>query len=129
MSLGETNNNPGNIDYDGTPWLGLTGQNGRFCTFSDPVYGIRAIKHVLKAYVSKHNLFTLKEWVDRWAPPNENNTTSYEQDMTTRTNVPLDKDLRNITPQDLQAIVKGFIIHENGRCIYSDETIAKGCSL
>ncbi|HID9529955.1 TPA: structural protein, partial [Proteus mirabilis] len=40
-------------------------------------YGIRAIYKLLQTYQNKYELNTVESIIDRYAPPNENNTTGY----------------------------------------------------
>ncbi|HCQ3021998.1 TPA: hypothetical protein OHP99_004980, partial [Escherichia coli] len=51
---GIRNNNPGNLDK-GSPWQGLAANpdEPRFCTFKDPVWGIRALAVTLITYHDK----------------------------------------------------------------------------
>lgn len=75
---GERNNNPGNIRH-GSKWQGLSTQqtDPSFCQFVSPEYGIRAIYKLLQTYQKKYELNTVESIIDRYAPPNENNTTGY----------------------------------------------------
>ena len=75
---GERNNNPGNIRH-GSKWQGLSSQqtDPSFCQFVSPEYGIRAIYKLLQTYQKKYELNTVESIIDRYAPPNENNTTGY----------------------------------------------------
>ncbi|MBJ2116172.1 MULTISPECIES: structural protein [Proteus] len=75
---GERNNNPGNIRH-GSKWQGLSAQqiDKDFCQFVSPEYGIRAIYKLLQTYQKKYELNTVESIIDRYAPPNENNTVSY----------------------------------------------------
>ncbi|HGN2971701.1 TPA: structural protein [Proteus mirabilis] len=75
---GERNNNPGNIRH-GSKWQGLSAQQTDpiFCQFVSPEYGIRAIYKLLQTYQNKYELNTVESIIDRYAPPNENNTTGY----------------------------------------------------
>ncbi|NBM49380.1 MULTISPECIES: structural protein [Proteus] len=75
---GERNNNPGNIRH-GSKWQGLSAQqtDKDFCQFVSPEYGIRAIYKLLETYQKKYELNTVESIIDRYAPPNENNTVSY----------------------------------------------------
>lgn len=75
---GIRNNNPLNIEYSkGNNWVGQTGSDGRFATFSAPAYGYRAALKTLKTYREKYGLKTLREMITRWAPPGENDTELY----------------------------------------------------
>ncbi|WP_368937597.1 structural protein [Proteus terrae] len=75
---GERNNNPGNIRH-GSKWQGLSTQqtDPSFCQFVSPEYGIRAIYKLLQTYQKKYELNTVESIIDRYAPPNENNTVGY----------------------------------------------------
>ncbi|HEJ0269075.1 TPA: structural protein [Proteus mirabilis] len=75
---GERNNNPGNIRH-GSKWQGLSAQqtDKDFCQFVSPEYGIRAIYKLLQTYQKKYELNTVEAIIDRYAPPNENNTAGY----------------------------------------------------
>ena len=75
---GERNNNPGNIRH-GSKWQGLPAQqtDKDFCQFVSPEYGIRAIYKLLQTYQKKYELNTVESIIDRYAPPNENNTVGY----------------------------------------------------
>ncbi|MBI6256008.1 structural protein, partial [Proteus mirabilis] len=72
------NNNPGNIRH-GSKWQGLSAQqtDKDFCQFVSPEYGIRAIYKLLQTYQKKYELNTVESIIDRYAPPNENNTAGY----------------------------------------------------
>lgn len=76
---GERNNNPGNIRHGGSKWQGLsaTQTDRNFCQFVSPEYGIRAIYKVLQTYQRDRKLNTVASIINRYAPPNENNTAGY----------------------------------------------------
>lgn len=92
---GERNNNPGNIRH-GSKWQGLSAQQTdlSFCQFVSPEYGIRAIYKLLQTYQKKYELNTVESIIDRYAPPNENNTTGYinraAKDIGVSVNEPID---------------------------------------
>lgn len=77
LPRGLRNNNPTNIVDDGTMWLGKTGNDGRFITFKNVAYGIRAYIINFFASVNKHGCSTLDLYINRFAPPSENDTASY----------------------------------------------------
>jgi hypothetical protein len=123
---GIRNNNPGNIRYDGTPWLGLDmpPSDGAFCRFTDAKYGIRAMAKIIENYDKKYGLNTIGQIIFRWAPPVENNSGAYANAVASALrvdpNAPLD--LASVMPELCRAIIR----HENGECPYSDEEIKKG---
>ncbi|EPU9415876.1 hypothetical protein ACV0UJ_005298, partial [Escherichia coli] len=94
---GIRNNNPGNLDK-GSPWQGLVANpdEPRFCTFKDPVWGIRALAVTLITYHDKRrakdgtSIDTIREVIERWAPPNENNTDAYINEVSKAVGVTAD---------------------------------------
>ena len=79
---GFQNNNPGNLekgqDFNGeVDFLPSRPLETRFAQFENVDYGIRAIYRILKTYREKHGLNTIEGIINRWAPPNENDTDSY----------------------------------------------------
>jgi hypothetical protein len=129
MTRGERNNNPGNVRHvAGTVWQGqaATQTDDAFVQFIDPVFGIRAIVRIMKSY-EHEGLQTIQSAIDRWAPPNENNSQAYVLAVCEYCDIaPSDVvDFTNIMPQ----LVKAIIWHENGECIYSDGQINQGIGL
>ena len=79
-SRGIRNNNPLNIRKTDIVWQGkIVGNDPEFETFSAPEYGIRAAAKILQNYQEKHQITTLREVINRWAPPSENDTSAYVQ--------------------------------------------------
>ena len=75
---GIRNMNPGNIRL-GESWLGLRMKqtDPDFCQFTSMTYGCRALLKLLRTYVEKRGCTTIRKVVERWAPPSENDTSSY----------------------------------------------------
>ena len=126
---GIRNNNPGNIRYTGTKWIGLANppNDGSFCRFTETKFGIRAIAKIIQNYNLKYGLNTVRKIIERWAPSSENETIPYINSVC-RTIVslpddPLDLDIK--MPLLCQAIIK----HENGDCPYSIAEIKNGVNL
>jgi hypothetical protein len=129
MTRGEKNNNPTNIRHViGTTWVGQsdTQTDDAFVQFTDPTYGIRACARILKSY-QLEGLLTLSEIIDRWAPPNENNSLAYVTDVCNRCELEPDDPVNYQT--SMPGIIKGIVWHENGECIYTDAQIQQGISL
>nr|DAX91006.1 MAG TPA: virion protein [Caudoviricetes sp.] len=132
LPRGIRNNNPGNIRH-GANWLGLK-PNGRnmdsaFCVFTAPVYGIRALAKVLINYKRIHGLNTVRQIVNRYAPPNENQTTAYIQSVAKQLGVYPDTVIDIEERGVLTVFIKAVIRMENGIQPYSDETIQQGIEL
>ena len=75
---GIRNMTPGNIRL-GDSWLGLRTKqpDPDFCQFTSMIYGCRALLKLLRTYVEKRGCTTIRKVVERWAPPSENDTSSY----------------------------------------------------
>lgn len=126
---GERNNNPGNVRHvAGTTWKGQRDEqtDTSFVQFTDPVFGIRAIVRILRSY-EREGLHTIQSAIDRWAPPNENNSQAYVMAVCEDCDIaPSDVvDFTDIMPKLVRAIIR----HENGEVIYSDEQINQGIEL
>ncbi|WP_273801749.1 structural protein [Proteus vulgaris] len=99
---GERNNNPGNIRH-GSKWQGLSVEqtDKDFCQFISPEYGIRAIYKLLQTYQKKYGLNTIKTIINRYAPPNENNTIDYinraSKEIGIGIDTPINTQLKNVT--------------------------------
>ena len=75
---GIRNNNPGNLRRsDGWQGLAPVQDDPDFCTFSEMHWGCRALLNTLRTYVEKRGCSTIRQIISRWAPPTENNTSSY----------------------------------------------------
>lgn len=77
-SRGVRNCNPANI-RKGAQWRGMLSiqNDSSFVRFKSMHYGVRALIKVLHTYVVKHHLFTIREIINRFAPPSENDTDIY----------------------------------------------------
>jgi len=128
-SLGYRNCNPGNIVKNPAfTWEGeiQNPTSGRFCQFIDPVHGIRALMLLLLNYHLKHGCETVSEYINRWAPGVENNTTAYIGDVCETLGTELAEtftlssmiDVSEST--DLLALTRAIIHHENGICVYPE---------
>lgn len=71
-------NNPFNIRYSAlNNWKGQIGQSNGFCLFSDLSFGVRACAYLLMRTYRKYNLVTYSQVIERFAPPSENDTQNY----------------------------------------------------
>jgi len=124
LPRGVRNNNPGNIRW-GSPWQGLV-KNGKqkdsaFCLFVDPASGIRAIVMTLITYYDKRKakdgskIDSVREVIERWAPPVENNTAAYANQIAKVLNVlPESENLNLHDYRTMKGLVEGIIRHECG---------------
>lgn len=76
---GLRNNNPGNIRLSRTLWQGEVrpSQDKSFCQFKTMAYGYRALIKLLQNYRKLNGCRTIADFINRWAPPVENNTLGY----------------------------------------------------
>jgi hypothetical protein len=126
---GLRNNNPGNVRAaKGMKWMHQTGEDeAGFCTFDDPVWGIRVIAMIWQNYQYYHGFTCLRQYVSRWAPPSENKTDAYLAYMATELGVdsdgpfdPCNKPVKGLT---------ALITFENGTCPYSKDTLNRALTL
>lgn len=134
MSRGIRNNNPGNIDYyPANNWKGQLAHDKtiepRFCRFSAPEYGIRAIIALLRNYQHKYGLNTVTGLISRWAPSNENNTAAYVRGVAKALEVSPDAVIRLADKNTVLSMAKAIIQHENGSQPYPDTLFEKAYSL
>lgn len=143
-------NNPGNLEW-GSPWQGLVPQaqrEGRFCKFTDPKYGIRAIAVTLVTYFDKRKakdgskIDTIREVVERWAPGSEkgNSVEAYARNLSRLVNIEPDDESLNLHDYDTMFnMVSGIIGTENGfsgphkgktaNTWYPDDVVEEGLKL
>lgn len=114
---GIRNNNPGNIRI-GNKWQGLVTKyeqtDKEFDQFTDPTWGIRALAALLVNYQDKYGLRTVRQVINRWAPPVENNTTAYTNQVAKAIGVKPDDPLDLHRFETLRPMVEAIIRHENG---------------
>lgn len=136
---GIRNCNPGNIDRKpGVKWLGMMeDQSGdpRFVVFQNASWGIRAIARVLITYQTARMardgtpIDTIREIIERWAPPVENKTSAYVTHVSKLTGIAPDARIDVSDYDTMRALVIAIITHENGCQPYSDAEIESGLSI
>ena len=123
---GIRNNNPGNIQK-GVGFAGeVEGNDSRFATFRTPEDGIRATARNLLTYQRQHGLDTVRDIVNRWAPPSENDTGAYVQQVARALGVEAGERLDLSDPGTLERLTTAIIRHENGMQPYTAEQLAEG---
>lgn len=125
---GIRNNNPGNIRYNGIEWRGLATppSDGTFCVFKTAHYGIRALARLLMNYHHHYGLRTVNSLINRFAPPNENDTESYINNVCKNTGFNAHTQLDMTDKNVICELVKAIIKQENGVQPYSEIDIEKG---
>jgi hypothetical protein len=126
---GVRNNNPCNIRISPSPWEGKVtpSLDDAFEQFDTPEHGIRAAAKLFLTYFREYNLTTIQGLINRWAPPGENNTSSYVAQVSLvvgqQSGLPID--LTNLTT--LTNLIVGVIWHENGTQPYPRALVSTAC--
>jgi hypothetical protein len=127
--LGIRLNNPCNLVHVGrNKWQGLADppNEGRFCRFISPAFGIRAAALNVIAYQDRHGIHTIKALVEKWAPISENDTASYVRSVAKRSGYGATTPLDFHSYSHLRPVIEAMIWHENGVQPYSGEVIDEG---
>jgi hypothetical protein len=82
--LASRNNNPGNLKFRGQP--GATQGEGGFAKFDDPDVGFQALKTQIALDTARGA--TLESYINKYAPPSENDTPAYLSDASKAIGVP-----------------------------------------
>ena len=108
---GIRNNNPLNIRwYAINNWVGQVGKDeAGFCIFDKPENGLRAAFILLRKGPR-----TVKEIVERWAPPSENDTQAYIYFVCKRLGVRPDEYIGLTVDDTMVALAKAIVRFENG---------------
>lgn len=116
---GLRNNNPGNIRFSNTnDWLGKvpysqnTDSGKAFEQFTELRFGIRA-KMVLIYNKVNSGTNTIAELIANYAPPNENDTAAYINQVVSMTGIDKNADIE-LSQQSLIALCKAISLIENG---------------
>lgn len=121
---GIRNNNPGNIRVSKDQWEGMTGDDGAFVTFNSPESGVRALGKNLLSY-GRQGYDSIEKIINRWAPPNENDTKAYIDSVVATTGIPATQSLDLSDPDTLSSLAQAISFHETGSR-YDHEVYQKG---
>lgn len=129
LPRGIRNNNPGNIravtEYS---WRGQIGvDSAGFCIFNKAVDGLRAMCVLWANYHRFHGCNTIRAYIDRWAPPTENNTDAYVNYVSEAVGVGPDEpiDVHMHAVQMLAAVVH----YENGEQPYTTKVLQSAVTM
>lgn len=116
MSRGLRNNNPGNIRLGSFRYKGekAKSSDAAFRQFESMEWGYRAMFVLLHTYATKHNCRTLREMINRYAPPTENFTDGYIRCVTNATHLSADEPISTTDGATMTAIVAAMSAVENG---------------
>lgn len=108
--LAKVNNNPGNLRYVGQ--AGATQGDGGFARFSTPEAGYQALKDQIRLDASRG--LTLQAFINKYAPPSENDTDLYLRQMVSATGVSPKTPIKNI---NLDTLAKAMAKKESSTII------------
>ena len=125
---GERNRNPGNLRYNPRiAWLGEDDppqDPGGYCRFTDDFHGLRALAMDLYHKWAR-GLRTVEAIIAVYAPPAENDTAAYVKDVCQQLAVKPAELIDLSLAGNVAVLAKAVIRHENGRCIYGNDLIAR----
>ena len=121
LPRGIRNCNPLNIRKSSSRWKGLARRqtDRSFFQFKEMKWGYRAAFIILRRYYNEHHLLTIEDIINRWAPPNENNSKAYANYVATMCATRVDRILPS-PMQDAslwQKIIHAMAEYENGVCV------------
>ena len=116
MSRGLRNNNPGNIRISRVRYEGEVqpSKDKYFKEFVSMAYGYRAMFVLLDSYRSRYGLCTIRQMLNRYAPPSENFTEGYVRVVSTLTGIAPDEIVNTRAARDMIPIVSAMSRVENG---------------
>ena len=116
MSRGLRNNNPGNIRRSRVCYKGEVrpSRDPDFKEFSTMAYGYRAVFVLLDTYRSRYGLTTIRQMLNRYAPPTENFTEGYVRFVADYSGVMPDEVVDTRSEKDMIPIVAAMSKIENG---------------
>ena len=116
MSRGLTNCNPGNIRQSKTRYKGerRPSRDSEFKEFESVAYGYRAMFVLLDTYSRRYGLCTIRQMLNRYAPPKENFTEGYIRFVSAKTGIASDEIVNSRAARDMVPIVAAMSQIENG---------------
>ena len=129
LPRGIRNNNPGNIRAAVTyVWRGQSGSDdGGFAIFDSALWGLRAICIIWSNYRDLHGCSTLSDYVARWAPPSENDTTAYTDALARSLGAKPDSVID--IHADAVPLLSAIVMQENGQQPYSVTELQRAVTL
>jgi hypothetical protein len=131
LPRGMRNNNPGNLVLTMIPWRGkvpnYANTDGKFEQFTDYHWGIRAMLLDLRSDINKGKN-TIRKLIYEYAPPFENNTASYINNLASATGIGADEVI-TFNQSTMRPIAKQIARIENGRDAITDSQFNYAWSL
>lgn len=124
MPRGMRNNNPGNIRISSAKWQGKLpvseNTDGAFEQFNGYAWGVRAMIVLLRGYIDRDGLTTLRGILNKYAPPSENHTGKYVNTVAQWTGIGPDQAITSDVAF-LRKIVPALARYENGMDAVDDD--------
>lgn len=117
LPRGIRNNNPLNIRRSQDKWQGLreVQNDPSFCQFKEMKWGVRAGAKILQTYQRKYGLKTLRQIINRFAPPTENDTSSYIISVSRRAKIHPDVEIDTTNRGVMNRLIEAMWYVENGQ--------------
>jgi hypothetical protein len=126
--LGVTNCNPLNVRAFHETWDGQTGEESGYVKFSKPEFGVRAAGIILLGY-QKRGKNSLRAIIATFAPPSENSTTIYIENVSKWTGWGADDALDLSNLDTLVTLLKAMSRQEVGPGRFPDSVFETGAKL
>lgn len=115
-SRGIRNCNPGNIRRSRVRYVGELAEcsDPEYKQFESMAYGYRAMFVLLDTYRCRYGLTTIRQMINRYAPPKENFTEGYIRFIVSSTGIAPDEEVDTRAARDMVPIVRAMSEIENG---------------
>ena len=124
---GMRNNNLLNIRINSDKFQGEVqpSTDKAFKRFETAAYGYRAAFKILRTYIGKYGLDTIRKMITRWAPPEDgNHTENYIKAVSERSGIPADDIIYPDNREMMTRIVAAMSYVENGQPANMADVIA-----
>ena len=114
VTRGIRNCNPLNIRI-GNDWKGEVAENTDkvFEQFTEMKWGLRAALIILRRYITKYKVNTIRQIVSRWAPETENATRIYINFVSSHSGIVADKPIQWSDVNSIVKIVRAMCVFES----------------
>jgi hypothetical protein len=115
----------------GQPWEGLANEqpHKRFARFVDPAYSIRAGAKILRSYWSRHNIRTIRQAIYRWAPPHENPSDAYAEQVARHVGVGPDDEIEVLSRKIVVRMLYAMALVETGQRKLPRDVVERGVTM
>lgn len=102
--------------HDNDEWQGevIPSQDAAFKQFKSMAWGYRAAFKLLHNYQKHHGCRILSDFINRWAPPSENNTSAYISTVARRAGLSDVSQIDTLDGDTMKAVVSAMSYVENG---------------